>query len=198
MKNEQVTMAALAAALAGDIGNAVVASTPGGIEAQEAQGQKDFCASDVLPKDCPRQELERLGFKFGDDVDDIFVQAQFPGGWQKQATSHSMWSELIDNKGRRRAGIFYKAAFYDRSARMRLDRRYTINGYLECDAAGNPGKYPETTHLKTAIMDAGEPLHIVGLRRESEHQKGDEQEKEASTWLSENYPDHNDPLAYWD
>ena len=43
-----------------------------------------------------------------------------PNGWKKQATDHSMWSELIDDKGKVRATIFYKAAFYDQRAFLNL------------------------------------------------------------------------------
>lgn len=102
------------------IENFMAASTPGGIEKQEAQGQKDFVISTHLPIDCPRQKLEKLGFEFGEKVDDIFVEVKMPKGWKKLATEHSMWSELIDDKGKVRASIFYKAAFYDRSAFLRL------------------------------------------------------------------------------
>lgn len=115
--------AALRALLNGDLENFEVASTPGGIEKQEAQGQKDFVASESLPRLCPRQDLEKLGFVFGENIDGdsgLFVQVKMPKGWKKRATEHSMWSELIDDKGEARASIFYKAAFYDRSAFLRL------------------------------------------------------------------------------
>jgi hypothetical protein len=113
--------AALLAALSGDVSNAEVASTPGGIEAQEAAGQAMLCASAQLPKKmlgCTRESLEALGFKFGADVDELFVTCTLPAGWKKKATDHSMHSDLVDEQGRTRAGIFYKAAFYDRRADM--------------------------------------------------------------------------------
>jgi len=46
-----MNLAALRALAEGDDENFVVAATPGGIEAQEAQGQRDFVASDTLPLD---------------------------------------------------------------------------------------------------------------------------------------------------
>lgn len=111
--------AALAALAKGDLDNFAVAATPGGIEAQEAAGQAMLCASAQLPKElhgCTRESLEALGFKFGNDVDELFVTCTLPPGWKKQATDHSMHSDLLDDQGRKRAGIFYKAAFYDRRA----------------------------------------------------------------------------------
>jgi hypothetical protein len=103
-----------------NMGNFLIAATPGGIEAQEAQGQREFVANETLPIDCPKAELEALGFVFGAPVDDLFVSVQFPTGWEKIATDHSMWSDLVDEAGVTRGSIFYKAAFYDRRAFMRL------------------------------------------------------------------------------
>lgn len=120
-----INPAALGALARGDIENAITASTPGGIEAQEAAGQATLVAGPWFPKDMmgvTRQELEGLGFKFGSDVDDLFVSAQFPTGWKKVATDHSMWSDIVDDKGCVRGSIFYKAAFYDRKAHLSWNR----------------------------------------------------------------------------
>lgn len=60
--------AALSALLKGDIDNAVIASTPGGIERQEAQGQRKLVESAMLPKEingATREQLTELGFKLG-------------------------------------------------------------------------------------------------------------------------------------
>jgi hypothetical protein len=80
----------------------LMGGNPSAIENQEAEGQKE-------------------GVKFGKPLPDnsIFCNAELPKGWKKRATDHSMWSELVDDKGVVRAQIFYKAAFYDRSAFMR-------------------------------------------------------------------------------
>lgn len=118
----QITVAALAALADGDIDNFERASTVGGIEAQEAAGQQMLCATDILPKtmDPDRQTYESLGFVFGPDEDDLFLKATLPPGWKKQATDHSMWSTILDDSGTARVSVFYKAAFYDRKAFMRL------------------------------------------------------------------------------
>ena len=121
MSIKGMTPAALLALMGGDEENFLAASTPGGIERQEKEGQESFVASETLPKDmqgCSREKLEKIGFVFGDDIDDLFVSVVMPEGWKKEPTDHSMWSKLVDEKGRERASIFYKAAFYDRSAHM--------------------------------------------------------------------------------
>jgi len=115
--------AALKALAEGNVDNFLTASTPGGIEAQEAAGQQGMVKSEALPKDMRpgvREKLEELGVTFGKDVDDIFIEAKLPPGWGKRATSHSMWSDLMNAEGQIVAHIFYKAAFYDRSAHMNL------------------------------------------------------------------------------
>lgn len=115
--------AALGAAMRGDTVNARIASTPGGIEAQEKAGQSNFVNSQTLPipDGETRARLEAMGVQFGDPVDDIFVNATLPAGWQKIASDHSMWSSLVDAQGKKVASIFYKAAFYDRRADITLE-----------------------------------------------------------------------------
>jgi len=83
---------------------------------QEKRGQADLSNSAKLPKGCPREKLELLGFVFGPEIDDLFVSVEMPDGWQIRPTDHHMWSELVDDTQVVRATIFYKAAFYDRVA----------------------------------------------------------------------------------
>ena len=61
---------------------------------------------------------------FGDVVegDDLFRAVTLPKGWSKAATDHAMWSGVVDGRGVERVEVFYKAAFYDRAAHMRLAR----------------------------------------------------------------------------
>ena len=98
--------------------NLVTAMRKGGILAQEAQGQRQLVASQQLPAKGDWEGLEELGVKRGEHVegDDMFVHAELPEGWEKRATDHSMWSELVDQKGEKKASIFYNAAFYGRDA----------------------------------------------------------------------------------
>lgn len=120
-----INPAALSALLKGDLKNAMVAQTPGGIEAQEAQGQKDMVESQVFPKKhngCVKEDFEKMGVVYGEDKDDIFVNVTLPKGWQIKPTDHSMWSEILNEKGKVIANIFYKAAFYDRHAYISLQK----------------------------------------------------------------------------
>jgi len=108
----------------------------GFIEAQEAQGQRQMVNSDVLPTDIgythTKEDYEALGFTFGAVVEDdpLFQNATLPEGWSRKGSSHSMWSYIADQRGVERVGIFYKAAFYDRSAHMSITN---VGGKLASD-----------------------------------------------------------------
>ncbi|MGW7359430.1 hypothetical protein ACWGI0_23050 [Streptomyces sp. NPDC054802] len=110
---------------------------PGGsseaIEEMERAGQTQLVNSDRLPTKLNGSQLEdfqALGFSFGEpDVSDpLFRPATLPEGWKRQASDHDMWSYVVDQLGRRRVGIFYKAAFYDRSAHMHLE---SVHNYVQ-------------------------------------------------------------------
>lgn len=176
----------------------LAAITPGGIERQEAAGQATFVRNATLPKDCDREALTKCGVIFGKDADDLFVNVVLPDGWKKQATSHSMHSDLLDEKGRVRATIFYKAAFYDRCADMRMCCRYNVASHIPCDADGNDVEYGRHTHFKTVVADDAASLDSLGrIRDKADYNTGDMHVKQAQDWLDQNYPDWRNPLAYW-
>ncbi len=102
------------------------------IEGQERAGQAQLVHSDQLPTDMSADDqaaFEALGFRFGetDGGDRLFRPATLPDGWKKEGADHAMWSYIVDDLGRRRVAIFYKAAFYDRRAFMRLN---TVAAYV--------------------------------------------------------------------
>ena len=185
--------AALSALATGDMANFLVAATPGGIERQEAAGQASMVrASDRLPKEisgATREQLESAwGIKFGDDVDEVFVAVTLPAGWSLRATDHSMHNDLLDANGAKRAGIFYKAAFYDRRASMNLRSRYTVfNDY------GDP-----ITTVKVMDHKTGATLFDAGTCAYRDHDAMCPLEKTAREWLGAQFPDHSNALAYWD
>jgi len=116
MKDPAEKMAFLAEGL-------VTGSASSFIEGQERAGQHQLVNSDRLPADCgDHAPWLALGFTFGDPdpSDPLFMPATLPPGWKRQATDHAMGSVIVDTLGRKRVSIFYKAAFYDRSAHMSL------------------------------------------------------------------------------
>lgn len=106
--------------------------TSGYITGMEAAGQRQIVASEVLPSDLSddgRQRLETAGAVFGEPVqgDGLFVHVTLPPGWKREGSEHAMWSYILDEHGRRRVSVFYKAAFYDRSAHASV---YTLGRYV--------------------------------------------------------------------
>jgi len=108
------------------------------IYAQERAGQRQLVNSAMLPtdvRDDDKQRLADMGVALGDPdpADPLFAPATLPDGWAKQASDHDMWSYVIDHLGRRRIAVFYKAAFYDRKAHMRL---VSLSEYVSAHAHG--------------------------------------------------------------
>lgn len=203
----RLTPAALVAANAGNLKNFMAAITPGGIEAQEKAGQLEQAALETLPIDLGRDRgdgtmwrkcWESLGFQFGMPVDELFVEAKFPPGWSKRPTDHSMWSDVIDDKGRVRGKVFYKAAFYDRRAHAMLVPRFSVDS--------DYAQPLSTVRVQDAsgIVD----FKVGGLEYpdwSKDPQKAEEAQKridaarwECETYLKTNFPLWRNPLEYWD
>jgi len=215
--NMAALTAALTAAMKGDFANAAIASTPGGIEAQEARGQRDFVANETLPikcNGCKIAELEEMGIVYGEPVDDLFVNVQLPEGWKKIPTDHSMWSKLVDEQGRERGSIFYKAAFYDLDAHISAVKRFS---YSVVPVLGWEHSDYRTGEWQSVVMDCGNTIWVSPERVEPEpkgsHSSATEKERGVwidwyqrkntlgslgKLWLDEHYPEWGSPLAYWD
>lgn len=170
------------------------------IEAQEAEGQAQLCQSQVLPIELNPEEARRhlydWGFKFSTTPipnETCFQSVEFPAGWSIKPTEHSMWSRLCDLRGRERAAIFYKAAFYDRSAHLRLTPAVRIERLYE---------KPTDYHIvKLQGVEVFRTLPFPAWTRENaESQRELEKmsEKAAQDYVSEHYPNAQDLSAYWE
>lgn len=180
--------------------NFIATCIPGGIEAQEKRGQMEQAQKQTLPLDLRgREHFEALGFVFGAPVEEIFQETTFPEGWKKVPTDHAMWSDLVDDKGRKRGGIFYKAAFYDRRAHASLSSRFHVSKDYE-------SKEPTETVM---VVDACGLVDrkIEGIPK-ADWSGDSEKAREASgkceaaaddltAWLDAEYPDWRSPVAYW-
>lgn len=195
--------------------------TSGYIEGQERQGQTQLAGSTSIPSrlmSCTEDQLRALGFELGPkptgrDADDLFRPALLPKGWKKVPTEHSMWTDIVDEKGFPRGSIFYKAAFYDRSAHMGLSIRLRSvddyeardrDGTIACNIeAAMPGRTPNGDRNAKVIhriehetkfadhRDARGPDHPFFLACDATRER-------AKVWLQENFPKYADPAAYWD
>ena len=182
------------------------------IRNQEARGQQDLVFSNELPREClfcEREQFEQMGIVFGEPTDELFIEAKLPEGWRRVPLEHSMWSELIDDKGRTRARIFYKAAFYDRKAHIRIVPRFVCKTEPVCGYAADWDTIHES-NIHAIVEDCGEtvwtsesvaPAPGSGSTREEWRAFDERKERilnQARNWLRCHYPDWKDPLAYWD
>ena len=172
-------------------------------ESIEAEGMAEAIQETLLPKDMDpeRSEWEALGFEFTEiPNDELMYRAKLPKGWRMVSTNHPMSTDMIDELGRRRGAMFYKASIYDRKASMYLCRRYKVNLERKVDGFdatstvyfGNP---------QERLFVAGEVIFSYKSPME-EQAKAVEQidalEEVAKAWGLEHYPDCEDIHAYWD
>ncbi|RJL21050.1 hypothetical protein [Bailinhaonella thermotolerans] len=100
-----------------------------GVETLEAYGRAELAAEDceVIPaKGLSDEALTELGFTLGpvDPVDPLFREATLPRGWQRRLDPEDSRSVLVyDRAGQRRLRLWYKAAPYDRDARISIEYR---------------------------------------------------------------------------
>ena len=176
----------------------ITGDSGGAIERQEANGQKSFVSSTTLPTNLNggKAMLETAGVKFLDVVpgDPMFQYVELPDGWKKVATDHPMWSDLVDEKGRKRASIFYKAAFYDRSARLSLSRRFSVQ--FDYDRFDDEKVAVATATDGDGVAFTTEPIHFVDDKTGREAK--DRARALATAWLNEKYPNWENAAAYWD
>lgn len=173
---------------------AMVLGASASIEAMEAEGQQELLQSDVMPARCQdfsflgdidhaqqRDELlKTLGFTLAGSVmgDPLFILASLPDGWRKVGSEHAMWSYIHDERGRRRISLFYKAAPYDRKAHFVVEEWVHVNTYHG----------PHANDV--VVLGGGQVLRTFGTR--------DNRTSEAArAWAESKFPDHDDPLAYW-
>ena len=204
------TPAALAAAVTGDLVNATIAMTPGGIEQQEARGQIAVVTQKLMPRYADgRKELandiyKKLGIVIIGEHDDILVNVKLPDGWKLEPTEHSMWSELHDKKGRKRAQMFYKAAFYDRSAYLEVMTRFSRDVVPEDRYETNISyekrqKIPWLGVVQDCEKDVftTKPVKLTGDFSKDELTKG-KLLGQCDAYLQKRFPNWRDQFAYWD
>ncbi|MDP3725780.1 MAG: hypothetical protein Q8R36_01120 [bacterium] len=182
---------------------AMVLGASDSIKLQELQGQQSLVESDTLPMDIGRYSdhdekkiLKSWGVKFLGDVegDHLFQYVELPKGWKKVTTDDSMHSKLVDNEGRERAEIFYKAASYDRRSDMSLSRRF--------DVSFDYGRFDKEGVGVANVTDGGKKVvyttEPISATREKRREVSDQAENAAVEWLDKNRPDWRNPGAYWD
>jgi len=186
------------------LAGAIILGAGESILRQEKQGQRSFVNSETLPTDMGRYSkynvkeiLEDAGIKFLGEVegDPMFQYVELPTGWKKLPTDHSMHSKLVDEKGRERANIFYKAAFYDRSANLSLSTRFNFR--LDYDRREKEGVAVAHVTDGDNVIHSTEPIKLPDDNRK-QYEVSEKAHEAAIAWLNRQYPDWKNPGAYWD
>jgi hypothetical protein len=164
-------------------------------------------------------EYGYLGFKVGercsDRPDELFCHVELPEGWKISTTGHSMWNDIVDEKGRKRSSYFFKGAFYDRSAHMSSPvTRYSVTpcgpkyqspynqngtGYFDTVVIDTTkAKYDDTGKINEEAI-----VYRISEKRDDAkngkaHEYSDVLDKKVYAWMDENYPGWKDPSKYWD
>ena len=166
---------------------------------QESQGQRSFVNSDTLPGmiENTKAVLERFGVKVLGPVEDdpLFLYVELPEGWKKVPTEHSMWSDLVDDKGRKRAAIFYKAAFYDRSAHISLVPRFSVR--LDYERHEKEKVIVADAWDCNKVIFSTDPVPVPSDRHEV-YASDRKAEQHAREWLLMRWPDFDKDDAYWE
>lgn len=149
-----------------------------------------------------KQQYERMGITIVDEHDDLFWNVILPEGWKIKATDHLMWNNLFDNKGRKRANFFYKAAFYDRDAFINFDTRYHITVGHVADINSDyqiwkNSDYQGIVEDGEEIIFSTECIPVTGSYDGDDKVK-DTLQKKLYKYMEENYPNYRDINAYWD
>lgn len=206
--------------------DAVVVGGPNAVELQEARGTTSFIESDTLPvtmgpvagyeehgPEGTMAVLEAMGVEFMGLVenDPVFQYVKLPEGWSKKPGWDPRLSLLVDENGRERASIFYKAASYDRKAILNLLQRFgTITDPEGFDSIlGALGDTENDVEIRVKIMDGthmsgdGEPIHIIestipaGGDKLERYQIIKKAKQEATDWLDMYYPYWRDIQISW-
>lgn len=150
-----------------------------------------------------RAKYERMGIEIVEDYDEdnLFWSVKLPEGWEIKATEHSMWNELLDDKGRRRALFFYKAAFYDRDAFINFNTRFHVSVDHVADPASDYEVW-EASDYQGTVKDGNMIIYsTTRISPTGDYFKDEEVKKplyeQLEIFMREHYPDYKNTEAYW-
>lgn len=149
-----------------------------------------------------KQQYEKMGITIVEEADDLFWNVNLPEGWVIKATDHSMWNNLFDDKGRKRANFFYKAAFYDRDAFINFDTRFSVS-VSHTAAPGTEYKEWVKSDYQGTVKDGETIIFATECVAPSDDYEKDEKIQNSlfeqlEKFMQDNYPDYKDINAYWD
>ena len=158
-------LASFIAALNGDRVHASMTSDD--IEASESAGQKTMIDSTQIPKHGDWEILKSWGIVIIGDADDLFYNAKLPDGWELRSTGHALNTDLIDDRGRKRAALFYKAAYYDRRAEFfAIKDRFVVAQNWSADYSRNITQFVIKDVARDTVLELGSPVQYAFLKED--------------------------------
>ncbi|MBU6455316.1 MAG: hypothetical protein KGS72_26330 [Cyanobacteria bacterium REEB67] len=141
------------------------------------------------------QALSAIGVEVLDDkpTELGYQRCKLPNWTAETAPESSMQTRLIDDQGRLRAKIFYKPGSQGAGASMEIANRYKV--VIVTDerfqwAEVRDGN--EVIYMTNGTRRSDRNLDAYGFNAELQPEH-----VEASAWLAANFPEHKNPLAYW-
>jgi hypothetical protein len=182
--------------------DAMLHGPDGAVERQEAREQQRSVEPCLIGRDFghgeraqkQRAALVAAGLQFTGEGDEVLERVVLPWGWKLVPTDHSMWSHLVDETGAKRAECFYKGAFYDRKAHVRVLARYRVEEESSeaRDANGNRhGRFVVKDSRTGAVLFASEAGAIDW------GESTQRMEDACVAYLDAHHPDWRDVGAYW-
>lgn len=149
-----------------------------------------------------KKQYEKMGIIITDEYDDLFWNVILPEGWKTKSTEHHLWTDLVDNKGKKRAFFFYKGSFWDRDAFINFSTRYHAGVDHTADPSSpyeiwKKSDYQGTVEDGNKVIFSTECIAATGSFDGDDKVKAILQEK-VDKYMEENYPDYMDIHAYWE
>ena len=149
-----------------------------------------------------RMIYEKMGVSIHGEVDDLFWEVSLPEGWRLETTGHSMWNDLFDAKGRKRANFFYKSSCYDRDAFINFNTRYhaTVDHVAGAETDYETWKMSDYQGIVTdgdAVIFQTERIAATGDLKKDDKIK-EQLWSVVNAYMKEHYPNYTDIHAYWD
>ncbi|MFA6537326.1 MAG: hypothetical protein WCT18_02905 [Patescibacteria group bacterium] len=143
-----------------------------------------------------QKEMEKLGFTVGEKIDNLLTEITFPPTWTRQTDEAKETDRFFDEKNRHRGNFYFEnghliavflhSIIFCEDTVPRSDEEFTA-GYPCCYQVFKEQTIP--IHKSTiATIKSGE----------DNFSKMEKIEKEASQWIKQNYPESNNPFAYWE
>lgn len=152
-------------------------------------------------KEYTKAQYERMGIKIIGCADDMFYNVVLPDGWEIKATEHTMWNEVLDDKGRKRMTIFYKAAFYDRDAFANLQTRFQLDVTHVADPNSDYDVW-KASDIQGTVKDGDKIIYQTArVPACSDYTKESKMKdvlwEDLYAFMNENWPQYKDVHAYW-